>query len=514
MTIPKINWRSLTQILKLVIFSTSLILRLCSYSHAQQAQPSSTQFDQKLNGTSRSCEPEKPLSSFQEPPRDRHDPIPPALQGERPQSLFLQLNDPFYSIATNRNKFRDCYGILFGSKYIGEVIGNTTGGQQTGTIYEGKYRMSLDIDFDRLAGIDNFIFHASGSQLHGRGIAAYNVSAIMPPSNIEATPATRLYEIWLQKGFFNDLINVRLGELGSDQEFMYPQWAVLFLNNTFGWASIVNANLPSGGPSFPLSSVGARVKLNPNEHFSFLASILDGNPAGPQGLFGNPDPQVRNPNGLLFRMTDPPLLLTEAQIKNKIANLDSVIKLGYWRHYGHFQDQRLSTDFLSTLDPNSNGILLVHRGNFGYYAIIDQQIAQGNGKDRGAGFFARASASPNNRNLINFYADCGLSFVGFFSSRPSDLFGVGLGYARISPDAIIADIDLSYYSGNLQAPVRSSEFLLEATYIAQIIPGWFLQPDFQYIQRPGGNLSDSRDQNGVKPISNSIILGLRTIMRF
>lgn len=242
--------------------------------------------------------------------------------------------------------------------------------------------------------------------------------------------------------------------------------------------------------------------------------MLDGNPAGPQGLYGNPDPQVRNSNGLLFRVTDPPLLLTETQIKYNIANLDSVIKLGYWRHYGKFDDQRLSSDLLSISDPNSNGLPLLHSGNYGYYAIIDQQISTGAGKDRGAGFFARASASPNNRNLINFYADFGISFIDFLSSRPNDLFGLGLGYASISRDAILADIDMAIFTGNLQAPVRSNEFLLEVTYIAQLMPGWFLQPDFQFIQRPGGNIPDGRDQNGIQNINNSLIFGLRTIMRF
>lgn len=180
------------------------------------------------------CAAERPLSSLSEPPRDRHDPIPPPLKGMQPETILDHSGGEISSIAVQRNKLRDCYGILFGSKYIGEVLGNTTGGQRTGAIYEGKYRMSLDIDFEKLASVDNFILHASGSQLHGKGIAAYNVNAIMPPSNIEATPSSRLYELWFQKGLLNDFVNIRIGQLGSDQEFMYPQWGVIFLNNTFG----------------------------------------------------------------------------------------------------------------------------------------------------------------------------------------------------------------------------------------------------------------------------------------
>ena len=44
-------------------------------------------------------------------------------------------------------------------------------------------------------------------------------------------------------------------------------------------------------------------------------------------------------------------------------------------------------------------------------------------------------------------------------------------------------------------PVRSSEALLQATYQAQIIPGWTIQPDFQYVIRPSGGIPTTRDPN-------------------
>ena len=62
-------------------------------------------------------------------------------------------------------------------------------------------------------------------------------------------------------------------------------------------------------------------------------------------------------------------------------------------------------------------------------------------------------------------------------------------------------------------PVRSSEALIEVTYQAQIIPGWTLQPDFQYVFRPGGNVSNARDPNGAA-IKDAAIFGLRTTIRY
>jgi porin len=38
--------------------------------------------------------------------------------------------------------------------------------------------------------------------------------------------------------------------------------------------------------------------------------------------------------------------------------------------------------------------------------------------NRGIGTFARASCSPPDRNLIDYYADAGLEFIGLNDPRP------------------------------------------------------------------------------------------------
>jgi porin len=44
-----------------------------------------------------------------------------------------------------------------------------------------------------------------------------------------------------------------------------------------GWPAITSLDLLSGGPSPPLSAMGARVLVNFNESWSALAGIFDGN---------------------------------------------------------------------------------------------------------------------------------------------------------------------------------------------------------------------------------------------
>jgi porin len=160
--------------------------------------------------------------------------------------------------------------------------------------------------------------------------------------------------------------------------------------------------------------------------------------------------------------------------------------------------------------------------------VVDQLIYRvPDTTDQGIGVFARMSRSPSDRNLVSFYADGGLTLKGVIPSRAYDTFGISFGYAKISEWARKRDRDArlfaaagavdpetgeyNYTGGAL--PVRSSEAVIEVTYQAQIVPGWTVQPDFQYIFRPGGNVSNPRDPNGAA-VKNAAVFGLRTTIRY
>ncbi len=69
----------------------------------------------------------------------------------------------------------------------------------------------------------------------------------------------------------------------------------------------------------------------------------------------------------------------------------------------------MGADGLSLADPASGGVPLRRRGNFGLYALVDQQMFRSGA--RSAGAFIRGEVAPNDRNLVNFYADAGVSFA-------------------------------------------------------------------------------------------------------
>jgi porin len=89
--------------------------------------------------------------------------------------------------------------------------------------------------------------------------------------------------------------------------------------------------------------------------------------------------------------------------------------------------------------------------------MIDQTLYRVPGTDdQRLAAFLRAGGVPNDRNLINFYADGGLLYKGLVPGRPDDKVGVAFAYARIGDDARALDAATGQF-GNFFYPVRSSE---------------------------------------------------------
>ena len=86
-----------------------------------------------------------------------------------------------------------------------------------------------------------------------------------------------------------------------------------------------------------------------------------------------------------------------------------------------FDDQRFAIGGRLLADPAGSGVPIQHRGNYGFYAVIDQQLYRPNGGDARSGIsvFSRMSLSPSDRNPIDAYIDGGIVFAGLIRSGPT-----------------------------------------------------------------------------------------------
>ena len=418
--------------------------------------------------------------------------------------------------------FLDNYGIALGLQETSELFGNFTGGVNTGAAYNGAALMSLGIDTEKAIGLAGGTFNVSAWQIHGRSLTADNLHTIQPLTGIEAIPSTRLWELWYQQSFLGGRLDVKLGQESIDTEFMVTQYGGLFLNSAMGWPALPANDLYAGGPTFPLSSLGVRVRARPKSDVTFLAGVFDDNPPG--GPF-NDDSQVRGAeqSGTKFNLNTGALFIAELQYAinappsgdtkgDTSPGLPGVYKFGGWFDTGSFPNQRYASNGAPLASPAGTGIPQIMQHNFSLYAVIDQVVWRpAPDSPRSVGVFARIMGAPGDRNLVDFSVNAGVTLKAPLPRRDDDSVGIGFGIAKIGGNAVGFDQDTALYSG-APYPVRSSESFIEVTYQYVVAPLLELQPDFQYFFLPSGGVPNPNSPG--KRIGNEAVLGVRTNIAF
>jgi porin len=149
-------------------------------------------------------------------------------------------------------------GVNFQLDYIQDTFGNATGGVQQGATYESALYMKVDADLAKLAGLTGTTFRVNAYQIQGAGLSIHNIYNYSTISSIEARPATRLFELWVEQKLFPDTASIRIGQLTADNQFCLSEFSWLYIDATFGWPNSLSANLPGGGPDYPLATPGAQ----------------------------------------------------------------------------------------------------------------------------------------------------------------------------------------------------------------------------------------------------------------
>jgi len=408
-----------------------------------------------------------------------------------------------------RQKLKDL-GITFSLHERSEVWADVSGGGRQGTSYNGLTIAKLDVDLDKLVGWSGAEFFTSAFDVHGHGPSGSMVGNLQLASNLEATPSVKLYDLWLDQSVFDKKLSVRFGQEGANDEMMVTAYGGLFLNSSFGFPGMPAADLPSGGPNYPLATPFVRLQLKPTDNLTILGAVYNGDPAPP----GPGNPQIRDRDGTAFRLNDHALAFGEVWYSpdpNASANLPTTYKLGVWYSSDQFPDQRLDNTGGLLANPASSGLPLTHTGDWAFYGIVDQKVWQRPGsKDQGIGVFLQVMAGPSNRNLSNLFVEGGMNWLAPFAERPDDTFGLAFSYLGISPAARDFSRDLVSF-GRAAAPYASNETVLEATYLATLTNWLTLQPDLQYVINPGAG--GVPGPFGTRSLPNALVIGMRATFR-
>jgi porin len=368
-------------------------------------------------------------------------------------------------------------GVELSAVYDGEGLVNASGGIRTGAVYVGTLHLQLTVDGERLLGWRGVTFLLDGLGTHG-GHPSRLVGDAQGLSNLEAPGGGQLYEAWLQQNLLGNRISALVGRYDVNTEFYRLQAATLFLNSSFGVGPEFSQS-GQGGPSvFPDTSVGVRLAFKPTRGIVLRAAVLDGVPVdrpdgghrvfakgdglllvGEAAFLSRPAPEGR-PLGSRFRIGRGAAL---SPYEGKLA-------VGGWYYTAGFDD-------VSEREPAGRPVR--HRGSAGADVLADEQVYRSAASSgRKINVFAQLGFGDARVNRFGLYAGGGIVFSGLFPGLENDELGLAVAIARNGSHFL----ELQRQQA---VPVIGTETALELTYLLQIGKHWTLQPDLQYVQRPG-----------------------------
>jgi porin len=407
---------------------------------------------------------------------------------------------PFELVLPRQHLLGDWYGVRSWLEehgttptltFVTDALGNPTGGRRQGFTSGNNLGLDLNFDLEKLGGPKGGSFQLSMSERFGSSLSANYIGNVFSVQANFGADTFRLVYVAYQQKLLDDRVEFRVGRIAAGDDFLVSSYNYVFVQNGFdGNPAGVFVNAPGMTP-YPHATWGALVKGKPTKR-----TYVEG------GLY-NGDPSIRNNkhHGLDWSMDGPLFAIGEAGYQLNGLPSDQGL-IGNYKVGGWYDDSQF-TDFKTVARGHAPGVT---RGNWGLYGLFDQLLVRFGEPDSNRGFGVTGSAliSPDQSvSQMPFFSTAGFLVRGLFPSRPTDSTGFGVVFGQFSND--LQDSQRRAQLMNPSIGVQRYETALELTYAFRFLGGArFLQPDLQYIIRPGGT----------GRLSNAFVAGFRTGINF
>ncbi len=334
-----------------------------------------------------------------------------------------------------------------------DVLDNMSGGRRTGA--RTMYNLDLTASWKGERG-----WEAWGYVLvDGNGGFSNRYSGdLQTLSNIDAVPATRLFEAWARYTSADTRWRTTLGVINLNAVFDTQPVGGVFLNSSDGIGPDYSQ---SGPPIFPVTGLGAVAEWRMTWRTTLRASVSDGVPGDPEHPKAFAALHLRKAEGL-HRVVE---------LEHHFDN--GFLKLGHW-------DYTVAGERWNDKGP---GIRQGSYAQFGWYLI--KEVADAS---QGLQGWVRVGNANGDVFKLDQYVGGGLVYTGFFAGHDNDQMGLAVMQARLGQP----------YRAFAGAP-RATETAVEMTYKMVVGDHVIVQPDMQYIRNPGGEGA----------LKDALVLGVR-----
>lgn len=385
-----------------------------------------------------------------------------------------------------------------------EFAGNVSGGTRQGATFANQVGFNLDINWERLAGIDGLSTHLTIVNRSGSNDSRVFGDNLMPVQEIYGSGGDvllHLVSVYAQETLMDGKLDIELGRMNVENDFASSPLYCNFMNN--GLCGDPKA-LPGGDighSAYPDAVWATRVRVRPAPEFYVEGGVYEVN----QGLYSN----AYYRSGFRFDSSQDSGVYLPVEVAWEPAfgadRLPGHYKLGfgYDTSAGH---KDFANDLAAAGVPGYG--THSHAGNTQFWLLADQMLMRnGDGDDNGlialAGYILN---DPNNTVYADQYF-AGLTDRGFWSDRPQDTVSFLFMYVTASDrlakvEAIQQSLGLPFSNG--ATGIQSHEMVIEANYKLRVADGVTFMPDFQYVVQP----------NAQTNIKDAAVFGFRAYVDF
>jgi porin len=390
-------------------------------------------------------------------------------------------------------------GIIPYVDYTSIISGNPSGGiRQTGPKYAQDINFGLTFDMQKLVGWDGATINLDSVDRVGKTIRT-EVGSVYDPVQIYGGQTITLYHVTLEQKFCDDLGSIKLGRLSPGDDFAESPLYNYYMNN--GIDGQIRAVIDDTRfATYPFASWGARLRFDPAPEFNIQTGLfqvsdhyVDRNFNGVHfAIHGSDGVQVVQQFGWTPEFNRQPVEAASVDGTDAKAIVSAAARRGLPGHY-------FIGSYWSNSDYAQFGTPVKTRISYGFYGHADQMVYRVDpDRDLGLTLFGTFACAPQeNISIIPFQLGGGALYLGLFEDRPKDTTIFGVIHGDFSND----------YANSVPQPLGGSpaaELDLELGYRVQVTDFAYVQPDVQYIVRPGGTGN----------IPNAVIVGAQIGLTF
>lgn len=393
----------------------------------------------------------------------------------------------------SRSNLEDA-GWTLNFSYTSEFASNFTGGAKKGTAYADQWAGIINLDTQKAGYWDGGVFRVAFTNRNGTDLGARaGLDTLQQTQEVYGRgPYLRLTQLWYEQAILDERVFLKLGLLTVGEDFFNVPCD--FQNLTFIASDPGNLD----GEyiyNWPVSQWGSRILVKITKEVYFSTAVYQANPTFVEpGWSSDRGWRPDWPGG-----TTGAIFPAEIGWNTKIFGLPGRYFVGGW----------VGTNGGDDVVSDENGDLVQitglparhHSTRHGFYFGASQQYF-GEPDGEGARVFIRFIESDDATSYMDRQFAVGTIYTSPFG-RKYDLAGVAMGATHVNKRVRDATREYNNFTGS-SLPLRDYEYVAEIFYGFAPVPWIRIQPNLQYILRPGGTGKND----------DILVFGIKTTVNF